>query len=250
MTRMASRVDRDPWITAFDRRLGARALGIGGAIVALTLVVIASTDQGAPWAQRLGMAAALGPIAGAAGALGAARISAGRGELLGLVAIGVEPGRAVRGAVLGGVAIGALGALLAGSGLVDLTLLFPRPVEARAWAAEGASMVEPLLGVRVGPGGALSLSSATGSPLAGPSASAGFTALALGVAALGGPAWLATPRPGSFGARLSAGALALGAAIVTFQAVGAGRAPGAALLAGPLVLLIDHGVSRYLRGRA
>jgi len=121
--------------SAWDLRLALCAAALAGITALFTLLIIAATDEGAPFARRLGMAAALGPIAGAVGALGAIRIAAGRGELRALAAIGADPARAARGAILGAVLIAALGPALAASGLADLGGLFPRPAAAHVWIA-------------------------------------------------------------------------------------------------------------------
>src|SRR5438067_373060 len=71
----------EPAGTAYDRRLAARAAGIAGLAEMVALLVIVATDEGGPWALRLGIAAALAPVAGTMGALGAMRIAEGRGEV-------------------------------------------------------------------------------------------------------------------------------------------------------------------------
>src|SRR3954462_6680515 len=99
--------------SAWDRLLARRAVVLAGIVALFTLLIIAATDEGAPFAQRLGMAAALAPIAGAVGALGALRLAKGRGELRALAALGADPVRAARGAIAGGALLAALGPTLA-----------------------------------------------------------------------------------------------------------------------------------------
>src|SRR4051794_3052746 len=99
-------------LSAWDRKVARRAAAIAALVALLALAVVAATDEGAPWSQRVGMVAALLPIAGSIGAIAAIRIAERRGELCALAAIGVDPVRAVRGAVLGGVVLGLIGPLL------------------------------------------------------------------------------------------------------------------------------------------
>jgi hypothetical protein len=235
---------------AWDYQLARRAAAISGLIGLLTLLVVATTDEGAPAARRLGMVAALLPIAGSVGAFSALRIAAGRGEIRALAAIGVDPLRAARGAILGGVAVALLGPMLASSAIADLSGLFPRPLAPRLWVADGPGMLELTLGLRLDPGGALSLVSpepAAASPSEGAGAPLFFTVAALALAAIGGPTWIATSR--SLLGRIGAGTLALLLAIGAFQGVAAGRLPPVALIGAPILLLIDAGRARYLARR-
>lgn len=235
---------------AWDDQLARRAAVLSGLIALVTLLVVATTDEGAPLARRIGMVAGLLPIAGSIGALCALRIAAARGELRTLAAIGVDPLRAARGAILGGVAIAALGPALAASAVADLSGLFPRPVAPRLWVADGSGMRELTLGLRLDPGGALTLlgSASAASPVPeGAGAPLFFTVAALALAAIGGPTWIATPRP--LLGRIGAGTLALLLAIGAFQGVAAGRLPPAALIGAPLLLLIDGARARYLARR-
>src|SRR5262245_23971682 len=141
--------------TAYDRRTGARAAGIAAIAALVAALVLVATDEGGPWALRLGMLAALLPVAGTLGALGAIRVAAARGELRALAAIGVDPWRVSAGAVAGGASVGVLGPLAAALGVGDLAALFPRPVAARRWLVDGDGLRELALGVRVGARGVL-----------------------------------------------------------------------------------------------
>ncbi len=234
-------------LSAWDRRVAQRAAAIAALVALVTLVVVAATDEGAPFARRAGMVAALLPVAGSLGAFAAIRIAEGRGELRALFAIGVDPVRACRGAVTGGVALALIGPLLAASGLADLEGLFPRPMVPRLWIADGAGMLERTQGLRLDPGGALTLVTPLGELAAQPHAPRLFTALSLALAALAGPAWIAAPRPPR--ARAIIVGLVVLTAIVAFQAVAAQRLPPIALLAAPLLLLIDAARARYLARR-
>jgi hypothetical protein len=240
---------------AWDVRLALRAAALAGITALFTLLIIAATDEGAPFARRLGMAAALGPIAGAVGALAAIRIAAGRGELRALAAIGADPPRAARGAVLGAVLIAALGPALAASGLADLGGLFPRPAAAHVWIARDGGMTELTAGLRVEPGGVVARVAATAREApALPAGAALFTVIALGIAAVGVPLWTAAAAAWGAGSaariRVVVGVLALLLAIVAFQAVAAGRLPAAALLGAPLILFLDGAAARYRARRA
>src|SRR5262249_28332236 len=154
------------------------------------LVVVAATDEGGPWAQRLGMTAALAPVAGAIGTLAAVRIAASRGELVALAAIGADPLRALLGAVAGGVAVRALGPLLGASGVADPAPLFPAPIAARRWIADGAGLREITLGLRVNADGAIALDAPRALASALPSSVVPLTGVALAAFALACPLWI------------------------------------------------------------
>jgi hypothetical protein len=230
--------------TAFDRRLAARAAGLAALALAVAALVIAATDEGGPWSLRLGMLSALAPVAGTMGTLAALSLSAARGELRALAAIGVAPGRASAGAVTGGVMVGLAGPTAAGIGLGDLAALFPRPPVAHRWIVDGDGLRELGLGVRVGARGALALdpphpASAGALP---PAAVLGAVVM-LAAAALVCPAWAAGQGPARRRAAVAVAAVAL--SVGAFQGVAAGRLPAAALLAAPLLLLLDGAAARY-----
>jgi hypothetical protein len=229
---------------AYDKSLARRAAAVAVVAALVTLLVVAATDAGGPWPPRLGMTAALAPLCGALGALAAVRVAAARGELRALAASGAEPARAVRGAVAGGIAVGLLGPLVAASGVADLGSLFPRALDARRWIADGADLHELTLGLRVGPRGELALEAPRAAVGALPGGATAFTIVALGVAALACPAWTAAVAE-SPARRVAVGGAAVGAAIVAFQGVAAGRLPAAALTVAPLLLLTDTVIARY-----
>ncbi len=227
-----------PFPSPWDLCLARRAATVAAVTVLLTLLVVAATDAGGPWPVRLGMTAALAPLAGAIGALAAVRVAAGRGELRALAAVGAEPARAVLGAALGGSAVGLLGAMVAASGLADLGALFPAPAAARRWMVDAAGLHELTLGLRIGAHGELALEVPRAVTSGLPAGATAFTLAALAGAALVCPAWLAVPG-GSAPRRATVGAVAVAAAIAAFQGVAAGRAPAFVLAAGPLVLAVD-----------
>lgn len=241
--------------SAWDRGLGLRAASLAAIAALVTVIVIAATDEGGPWSVRLGMAAALAPIAGALGATGALGIAAGRGELRALAAIGVDPSRASFGAVLGGAAVGLAGAAAAASRYADLAALFPRPAAARVWMIEGGGLREATLGLAVDASGALSLGVPAASAQSGlPIATGPFAVATIAIAALACPAWVAAKGSGGAARRAIVGAAAIVAGIAAFQAVAAGRAPAAALLAAPAALIVDlligAAIVRYVERRA
>jgi hypothetical protein len=235
-------------VTAFDRRLGARAAAIAALGAAIALLVIAATDEGGPWRLRLGMLAALTPVAGALGTFAAVRLAAARGEMRALAAIGVDPLRAASGAAAAGAIAGALGPALLALGLGDPAALFPRIAAARRWITDGDGLVEKGLGIRVGPGGALGLGPVGEVTAAPPGVLA--AALALAAAGIAAPLWIAATEERSSGRRATVAATAGLATIASFQAIAAGRAPAAALAVGSLVLLIDAAASRYRARRS
>jgi hypothetical protein len=238
--------------SAYDRSLARRAAAIGGVSTLVAGVVVAATDAGGPWAQRLGMTAALAPLCGAAGTLATVRIAAARGEILALAAVGAGPARALLGAVAGGSAVGLLGAIVAASGAADLGPLFPRPPAARIWVVEGGALHEITLGLRAGAHGELAIEAPRAAVTGLPAGAAAFTILALAVAALACPAWIAA-LPGATPARRAVvGVTAILAAIVAFQGVAAARLPAIALVVAPLLLLGDAALAGAMlerRGR-
>lgn len=235
-------------LTAWDRSLARRASAFAGLGALLLLLIVATTDEGAPLRQRLGMVAALLPLAGALATGATIRLAAARGELRALAALGVDPVRLVRGAVVGGALVALLGAGLAASGVAELGGLFPRPTAVLRWQAEGQGMRELGQGLGLAPGGVLSRAAPMDPGVhALPPRVLPWTVWTIVLSALAGPLW--TGAPGLGPRRLAAGLLAVLGAVVAFQAVAAARLPPAALLAAPLILLIDGALARYLARR-
>jgi hypothetical protein len=248
--------------SAWDRRLAARSLAVAGLAALVALLVIATTDDGAPWPRRLSMWAAVAPVLGALGTFAAARLAVARGELTALAALGVDPARAARGAALGGVMAGLVGMGVAASGWADLEALFPRATEAREWSVEGDGVLrEATLGIRVEAGGAVTfvgeaavLRERTGLP----EKAEGVTIATLALAAFACPVWVveglggrSPPARGRRSLRRAIVALiAVATLIAAFQVVAAGRASPLWLLASPLLLLADAAAMRYRAGRA
>jgi hypothetical protein len=230
--------------SSWDLCLARRAAALGAVTAATALLVVAATDAGGPWSQRLGMTAALTPLCGALGTLAAVRVAAGRGELRALAAVGASPGRVVRGAAFGGSAVGLLGVLVAASGVADLSALFPRPAAARIWAADADGLHELTMGLHVGAHGELAMEAPRAASMGLPAGATLFAVVALVVATVACPAWLAAPVT-TVRRRLGVGGAAVGVAIVAFQAVAAGRMPALTLVAAPLVLLGDLAITGY-----
>ena len=74
---------------------------------------------------------------------------------------------------------------------------------------------------------------------------ASLALVALLLAAIAGPLWVAAGEGASTWRRALRGSIAVVAAIGSFQLVAAGRAPALILIAAPLLLFIDAGASRY-----
>jgi hypothetical protein len=140
----------------YDLRLALRALALGTLVALVAVIVVATTDEGAGWARRAALCAALAPVAGGMGALAAARIARSRGEARALEALGAHPLRALAGAVVGGALLGLAGGAVVVSGVADLEPLFPRPAEARVWLEDPeGGMRERSLGIRLALGRAV-----------------------------------------------------------------------------------------------
>ncbi|MEJ7735440.1 MAG: hypothetical protein WKG00_40420 [Polyangiaceae bacterium] len=206
---------------------------------AVALLVTVATDEGGPWSRRVAMAAALSPIAGAVGVLAALRIAEARGEIRALSAIGGDPRRIARGAILAGALVALLGPAAAWLFAADVEALFPRPVVPRAWVADGAGgMRELAQGLALGPGGLLSLVESQGPGSAALSSGVRPGALvSTALLAVLAPLWAGLPS--SPRRRILAAGVVLATMIVSFQLVAAGRAPVVVLVLPPLCLMVE-----------
>lgn len=224
-----------PW----DLRLGRRAAALAALTALVALLVTVATDEGGPWSRRVAMAAALSPVAGAIGVFAALRIAESRGELRALAAIGGDPRRIARGAIVACVLVGLLGPLAAWLFAGDMEALFPRPVVPRSWVLHGAGgMRELTQGLVLAPGGVLSLLDAEAPAPTGPSSGARPGALvSTAMLAVLAPLWAGLPA--SPRRRALAAVVVLATMIVAFQLVAAGRVPVAAVLLPPLCLLLE-----------
>jgi hypothetical protein len=232
---------------SWDTCLALRAATVGGVVTLVALLIIASTDAGGTWPSRLAMAAALTAPCGAVGTLAAVRLAAAQGELRALAALGVDPARAVLGAALGGMAIGAAGFVLVSSSAADVGALFPH-VATHAWRADGAGMRELYLGVHVGPGEVLAVDQRLAVVARLPGSITIFARAAIAAAALACPAWIASPGI-SLVRRCVVSSVAVTVGIFAFQAAAAGRVPSAALGLAPLLLLGDALAARYVSAK-
>jgi hypothetical protein len=233
----------------YDLRLALRALALGMLVALVAVIVVATTDEGAGWARRAALCAALAPVAGGVGALAAARIARGRGEARALEALGAHPLRVLAGAVVGGALLGLAGGAIVVSGVADLEPLFPRLVEARVWREDPeGGMREGSLGIRLAPGGELSFVAecARERGTEGGDDRRAPVGSALWVLAVAGPLW--SVQQGSSLGRAVVGALLVLAAISAFQLAAAGRVSAWIVCLPPLVLLACALASRY-RGR-
>lgn len=250
---------------AWDRRLAARSLGIAGVAALVALLVIVTTDEGAAWARRISMWAAVAPALGALGAFAAARVASARGEISALAALGVDPARAARGAAAGGVAAGLIGAAVAASGWAELDALFPRPAVVRAWTLdEDGALREATLGVRVEAGGVVTFvgdaAAASAESMALPEEAEQAAIATLALAAIACPVWVvegmagragpARNRRGRKAVRAIVGLGAVALLIAAFQIVAAARASPFVLVASPLLLLADAAAMRYRAARS
>ncbi|HEY4119790.1 MAG TPA: hypothetical protein VGM56_18110, partial [Byssovorax sp.] len=109
--------------SSFDRRIAARAAGYAALAGALALLVVAATDPLSSWRQRIGLAGALLPAAGAVGAFVAITRARRLGEVRALGAVGVSAARVAAGAVVGGALVGLAAPAITASGVVDLGAL-------------------------------------------------------------------------------------------------------------------------------
>ncbi|MDI1449168.1 hypothetical protein [Polyangium sp. 6x1] len=233
-------------LSAYDRNLARRAFGIAALVGAVVLLVVTATDEGGGFAQRAALCAALAPVAGGLGALAAARIARARGEARALEALGAEPSRVMRGAVLGGAIVAAIGPALVIAAVADLDPLFPRPAAPSVWIVEAdGGMRDAIRGTRLGPGGALEVAARapeapSGTPLGERRAAVG---IALVILAFAAP--LGATREGGSSGRAAFAVLLVVAMIAAFQLAAAGRASAFVVCVPPLVLLAQALVPRY-----
>ncbi len=219
---------------------------IAALVGCVVLLVVVATDEGAGWARRAALCAALAPAAGAIGALAASRIARARGETRALEALGARPSRVLVGAVIGGAIVAAIGPALVFVSIADLEPLFPRPATPSAWVAEpNGGMRDGATGTRLGPGSALEVAQrspevALEVPLGERRVAVGFALVLLAIAAP-----LAATKADASPGRGAIVLLLVVAMIAAFQLVGARRVSAFAVCVPPLVLLAHALVSRY-----
>jgi hypothetical protein len=227
-------------MTPYDWLLARRTVSLALALALLAFAVMLGTDDSASTvAGRIGRLSALLSLAGGGAAFIATEQARSRGEMRALGAAGVPPVKASLGAVVGGAAIGAVGAVLALLRRVDLTPLFPRVAPSSStWVSRGDAWLDVARGIAVRASGELSLVAAEGgASLTEAPVHRGATAASLVLASVAFPLW-ATAR--SSGLRRAAAGFAIAAGSVTvFHLVAAERATGWLLALPPLALLLE-----------
>jgi uncharacterized membrane protein YqaE (UPF0057 family) len=220
-------------MTAYDRLLFARAIGLSAALLAVTAAVLVATDEPtSSFGDRAARLAILAPLVSAFSAAILAHSAARRGDTAALLVLGAHPLRAGAGLVLGAMAVGTLGAaaLLAPSG--SLAALFPM-LPSSPWVVSDAAFLAPAAGVSLH-GDVAAFGPPVGHSASTPSRAA-TAAFALVAAALL-PPWAVMPGGGPVKA-LVVVASAL-AAVVAFHGVAAGASP--AVLPLSLVPVLVH----------
>ena len=144
--------DPDPtYMTAWDFRTFARALGATLIGVVVVWLVTAASDEGQlTVGVRAGRTLPLAPLCsaiGAALALGTARV---RDESRALEALGRSPGQTARAAALGAALPSLLiGLAIGASSIVDVSGFYPRPTRGDTFVYADGAFTSSTLGVRV-----------------------------------------------------------------------------------------------------
>ncbi|HVU01914.1 MAG TPA: hypothetical protein VHE30_09190 [Polyangiaceae bacterium] len=223
-------------MTPFDALLLRRTLFTALLLLGVVSAIVVATDEATSTAgMRVARLAALEPLPAAVAMALVLRQSRERGELRALQCVGVPEWLAARGAVFGGIAFAALGAVALLSPWADARSLFPSVRGTVDWVIDAGGRFASAPSVFVTDGGVIALSVAKdAAPRAVPTA---LTALpAVMPLALAVPPWIATPMPGML--RGFALALAAGTVVVVLHLVAAGRVspPFGALAALPVLL--------------
>lgn len=229
----------------YDLALARRVLAAGLLLGALAFVITAATDEaGSSTEDRLGRVAAFLPILGALAASVVLAQTRSRGEMRALQALGVSPARAVRGAWLGAALVGLVGPALVVLNAASVDSLFPRIDVPSAWTFVDGLWVDGRTTLAVNPRGDVELGSATRLPNAAPPSLGPATVLTLALTSVIAPAWALAETSTT---RRFVVAVVVGFGAVTlFHLVAAERLPPLALVAIPLLLLVDVG----LRGKS
>ena len=227
-------------MNTYDWLLARRTVAIGLVLGALGFLAMLGTDDLASvHAGRLGRLAVLASLAGGGAAFLVTAQARSRGEMRALAATGVPPIKASLGAVVGGMAIGAVGAALALAPGVDMTPLFPRALPLGSeWIWQGDAWVDSMRGILVRADGDLRrVGTAVGrAPVSGVPA-ARTILLALLLASFAIPLW-ATAR-GPILRRVFVASAAAAGAVLVFHLVAAAWVPAIALALPPSLLLVD-----------
>jgi hypothetical protein len=242
-TGQLSRGSAERRMTAFDRSLFVRMVGVTGILLVGTLGVVILTDEpGSTAPMRVARVAAFTPALSVAAALLCLEQARDRGELRALAALGFSPWRAARGATLAGWLLGAVAALLLVSAWADASSLFPVLPEPHGWRLAGTRWVEAARGVAVAPDGTLVLSSPTALRTTARTAHAWVSAVAIGAHALVGPPWAASPMSGA--ARLTGLFLSIALTVTLLHLFAAGLASAGWLVLGAAPLAVQAAYSR------
>jgi hypothetical protein len=235
-------------MTAFDRSLFLRMLGVTGILLGATLGVVVLTDEpGSTAAMRVARVAAFTPALSVVGALLCLEQARDRGELRALAALGISPWRAAWGATLAGWLLGVVAALLLISAWADPSSLFPVLPEPHGWLHAGTRWVEAVRGVTVAPDGSLVLSPPTGLRTTACAAHAWVAAVAIGAHGLVAPPWAASPM--SVGARLVGLFVSIALTVTLLHVFAAGIASAGWLVLGAAPLAVQTAYSTSVGSR-
>jgi hypothetical protein len=227
-------------VTPYDWLLVRRTAALGLLFGLLALAVMIATDETSnTLAGRLGRLAAVAPLVGASATFLASRQLRARGEGRALESMGATPMRVARGILIGGMAIAAVGPILAVFPHVDLSTLFPAvgPVT-NPWSLHGGAWHDASRGLVVQASGDLAWSGSSGAVAAAVRPLPRMaTALSLALAAAGCPLWIAIEANAARRGLVAAAVVA--SAILAFHMVAAGRISALALTLPPLALVVD-----------
>jgi hypothetical protein len=231
---------REDNMTPYDWLLVRRTVALGLLIALVALAVMVATDETSnTLGGRLGRFAVIAPVVGASATFLSGQQVRARGEARALEAVGATPLRATLGLLLGGVAIGALGPILAMLPSVDIGTLFPTagPL-AHHWSMHDGGWHDASRALVVEPNGSLGWAGAPGTGwIAARPLPRAATALSLALAAVGCPLWT-TARSGGIRRGVIAAAV-IGSGITAFHLVAAGRLAPFALAVPPIALVIE-----------
>ncbi len=232
---------------AYDRRLAARTVLLAAMLALLAVGVVVATDE--PYsttAMRAARVSALSPALASLAVVIALAHARARGELRALAALGSEPLRVARGALVAGWLLGVVATVLLSSPLADVSALFPAVSAPTLWVVEPGALVAPASGISVSKDGVLTLLAiAGGDPVSAGPPRPWAAALAIGPLALVAPIWAASPSPWGF--RLLGAGVALALVIFLLHAVAA-RTVSAAVLAVSAVPLAVSAFVGYSKG--
>lgn len=230
---------------AWDAHLSIRTLWLSGATAALSMAVIAATEEGGGWPARLALWAIGAPIMGGVGAWVAVRWSRARGEARVWETMGVTPLRMAWGAVVAGSVLGLVGSLTVAAGWAEPLALAPPPVGPFDWVRSADGMLSPSQGIFVASDGTTTMVGASAPrslPLPAWPVAAMIASLATTL-----PAWLCLPARVWW--RGLSTLVASAALVFSFHGGMSGVWPPSALLVAPGWIALDTAL-RAWRGRS